>query len=94
MKRSVFLAAAMTVGVFGAGAAQAQVTLYPYATNENYCPTGLQPVVLNGVICCGQPTTSMTYQQVMAQPKRAKVKVKKRQYSARAYCQEGTKGCS
>ena len=59
MKRSVYLAAAMTVGVFGAGAAQAQVTLYPYATNENYCPTGLQPVVLNGVICCGQPTTSI-----------------------------------
>lgn len=92
MKRSVILATAMTAGIFMAGAAQAQVTLYPYATNENYCPTGLQPVVLNGVICCGQPTTSMTYQQVMAQPKRAKVK--KRQYSARAYCQEGTKGCS
>lgn len=34
----------------------------------NYCPTGLQPVVLNGVICCGTPNGSMSYQQMMAHP--------------------------
>ena len=38
-------------------AAGSDVTLYPYATNVNYCPAGLQPIVLNGVVCCGQPTT-------------------------------------
>ncbi|QIE47636.1 hypothetical protein G5B38_17080 [Pseudohalocynthiibacter aestuariivivens] len=65
-------------------------TLYPYATNVNYCPAGLQPIVLNGVICCGQPTTSVSYQQVMKHPRRAK----KRHYSARTHCPVGTKGCS
>lgn len=34
----------------------------------NNCPAGLQPVVLNGVICCGTPTGSMSYQQMMAHP--------------------------
>lgn len=34
----------------------------------NHCPAGLQPVVLNGVICCGTPNGSMSYQQMMAHP--------------------------
>nr|WP_309502058.1 hypothetical protein [uncultured Roseovarius sp.] len=66
-------------------------TLYPYAAKENYCPAGLQPIALNGVICCGQPTTNVTYQQVMKHPRPAK----KRHYSARVnHCPVGTKGCS
>lgn len=24
--------------------------------NANYCPAGLQPVVVGGVVCCGTPT--------------------------------------
>ncbi|KMW56276.1 hypothetical protein AIOL_001228 [Candidatus Rhodobacter oscarellae] len=29
--------------------------VYAYKTKHNYCPTGLQPVVVGGVICCGTP---------------------------------------
>ncbi len=32
-----------------------QVYLPAYPTEVNYCPTGLQPVVFNGIICCGVP---------------------------------------
>ncbi len=64
--------------------------LYPYATNVNYCPSGLQPIVLNGVISCGQPTANVSYQQVMKHPRGAK----KRHYSARPSCSIGSKGCS
>ncbi|MEI4194577.1 hypothetical protein [Roseovarius sp. E0-M6] len=93
MGRKAILAAGMALGLFGATGAQAgEMKIYPYATNVNYCPAGLQPVVLNGVICCGQPTTHMSYQQVMrhpVQPRKWTVR-----YSAQADCAEGTKGCS
>lgn len=66
--------------------------LHPYATSVNYCPAGLQPIVMAGVICCGQPNTQMSYQQVMRHPVRA---TKARHYSARANnCPVGAKGCS
>jgi hypothetical protein len=42
--------------------------LYPYATSANYCPPGLQPVTINGAICCGVPNQHLTYQQVMQHP--------------------------
>lgn len=67
-------------------------TLYPYPTAENYCPSGLQPIVLNGVICCGIPTTNVTYRQMMRHPVRTH---RVRSYSARPdHCPIGTKGCS
>ena len=63
-------------------------TLYAYPTNANYCPAGLQPVVLGGVICCGQPNTSMSYQQVMRHP------VRQVSYQPKGMvCEEGEKGC-
>jgi hypothetical protein len=37
------------------------VRIYAYPTASNYCPAGLQPVTINGVICCGVPTASGTY---------------------------------
>lgn len=33
-----------------------QMAIWAYPTEANYCPPGLQPVVLGGVICCGVPT--------------------------------------
>ena len=68
------------------------VRIYPYASKENYCPTGLQPITINGVICCGQPNQSQSYQQVMSHPQR---KAKRKVYRARAVdtCPEGVKGC-
>jgi hypothetical protein len=33
-----------------------QTAIWAYPTQHNYCPAGLQPVMVGGVICCGQPT--------------------------------------
>ncbi|RFP89909.1 hypothetical protein DZK27_05215 [Rhodobacteraceae bacterium 63075] len=65
--------------------------LYPYEASANYCPSGLQPVVIGGVICCGKPNQSSSYQSVMAHP------VQKKTYHKRAThsdCPIGKKGCS
>lgn len=32
-----------------------EMAVYAYPT-ANYCPAGLQPVMIGGVICCGTPT--------------------------------------
>jgi len=29
---------------------------WAYPTKHNYCPGGLQPIMVGGVICCGTPT--------------------------------------
>lgn len=66
-------------------------SLYPYEASANYCPSGLQPVVIGGVICCGKPNQSSSYQSVMAHP------VQKKTYHKRATqddCPIGKKGCS
>jgi hypothetical protein len=66
--------------------------VYAYESKANYCPAGLQPVTLNGVICCGQPNQTQTYQQVMRHPV---AKVRHRSYTATSHlnCPEGAKGC-
>ncbi len=71
--------------------------VYAYQSGANYCPTGLQPVSLNGVICCGQPNQAQSYQQVMAHPVRKKIRHHRAtQVSARAHldCPVGAKGCN
>ncbi|WP_101067324.1 hypothetical protein [Roseovarius salinarum] len=79
--------AAVAAAAFAAPAGAGDVTLYPWATHQpNHCPQGLQPVVLNGVICCGQPDTHVSYQQVMKHP----VQRARRDWR---YCPEGEKGC-
>ena len=32
------------------------IAIWAYPSQENYCPAGLQPITINGVICCGTPT--------------------------------------
>ena len=32
------------------------MAVWAYPSKANYCPAGLQPVVVGGVVCCGQPT--------------------------------------
>ncbi len=73
----------------------AEAKIYPYH-GANYCPAGYQPIVISGVICCGQPNQHMSYQQVMAHPvAKKKHRVKKHHVrSARPSCQPGTKGCA
>lgn len=75
-----------------AGPALADGKLYPYHSKENYCPGGLQPVSLGGMISCGTPNQSQSYRQVMQHPAPAK---KHHVYKARRSqnCAEGQKGC-
>lgn len=32
------------------------MAVWAYPSAHNYCPAGLQPVMVGGVICCGVPT--------------------------------------
>ncbi|MGH1355546.1 MAG: hypothetical protein ACRBBS_10760 [Thalassovita sp.] len=86
---------AMLASVLAIGAATPALAngpaIYPYASKANYCPGGLQPISINGVICCGTPNQSMTYQQATSAPVT-------RRYSRpapvrSAVCPEGQKGC-
>lgn len=36
--------------------ASPEAAVWAYPTSANYCPAGLQPVTIGGVICCGKPT--------------------------------------
>ena len=94
MTQRVIVAAGAALGLLaGAAAVQAGETrIHPYAATENHCPAGLQPVTISGVICCGTPTTHVSYQQMMRHPVPKKT-VQKVRYSARAHCAEGVKGC-
>lgn len=79
-----------------AGSATAEMKIYPYQSKENYCPDGLQPVSISGVICCGNPNTNQSYQSAMAHPTPKKKHHKKKHvHKARAVdtCAEGVKGC-
>lgn len=47
-----------------------EVAIWAYPAKVNYCPSGLQPVVIGGVVCCGTPNQA-GYQSPPA-PRRAK----------------------
>ncbi|WP_420568131.1 hypothetical protein [Thalassovita sp.] len=85
------LASVLMMGAAGPALADGPA-IYRYATTANYCPGGLQPISINGVICCGTPNQSMSYQQATSAPA-------VRSYSRpapktrRAVCPEGEKGC-
>lgn len=86
------LAVGFLAATIAAPSLAGEVRIYPYASKENYCPTGLQPVTISGVISCGQPNQTISYQQV---------KIHVGQYGARKIrhaqaagtCPEGVKGC-
>lgn len=86
------LAAAVLSTAIAAPALADGPKVYPYPSKENYCPAGLQPITISGVICCGTPNQSMTYQQVMAHPV---AKKKRHVHKVRHVdtCREGVKGC-
>jgi hypothetical protein len=72
------------------------VHVYPVPTKSNYCPAGLQPVTISGTISCGSPNKTVTYQQMMTHPQKARVKHKPKatyRRSARPTCDPGAKGC-
>ena len=67
--------------------------IYAYSSHANFCPAGLQPVTMDGTICCGVPNQTQTYQQVMSHGV-AKRHVKRVRATRRADCPVGTKGCT
>ena len=68
--------------------------IYAYG-GENNCPAGYQPITIDGVICCGVPNQSVTYQSMMAQPQRRARRTTTRRYvQSTPSCPVGTKGCS
>ncbi|MGC1505768.1 MAG: hypothetical protein WA782_16690 [Sulfitobacter sp.] len=74
-----------------------KMNTYPVHTGSNYCPAGLQPVTISGVISCGKPNQSMTYQQMLKHPQMKRVKKTRRairRHSAVPTCLPGLKGCS
>ncbi|MEM7631691.1 MAG: hypothetical protein AAF227_06700 [Pseudomonadota bacterium] len=68
--------------------------IYAYKSHANYCPAGLQPVTMDGTICCGVPNQTHTYQQVMSQGVAKKRHVHRLRAARRADCPVGTKGCT
>lgn len=38
--------------------ATSEVAVWPYPSERNFCPGGLRPVSVGGVICCGVPNRS------------------------------------
>lgn len=90
--KTALAAAGVAVMALAPQMASADAKIYPYHA-ANYCPAGLQPVTISGVICCGTPNQHISYAQAKAHPvKRHKVKHTP-VYSARAHCKEGHKGC-
>ena len=96
MKLSSKIAYGFGLLMLGAAPAMAQqpaIYSYPQAT-ANYCPAGLQPIVMGGVICCGTPNRG-SYSDMMRHP--APVRKVKKHYTPRHYvdnCPAGVKGCN
>lgn len=91
MRLTKVLISAAAIALAGTVSAQAEPKIYAVESAANYCPAGMQPITLNGAICCGRPNQTMSYQQVMAHP----VTRTHRPYrAARANCPVGTKGCT
>mmetsp|Transcript_5247 Transcript_5247/g.9640 ORF Transcript_5247/g.9640 Transcript_5247/m.9640 type:complete len:96 (+) Transcript_5247:62-349(+) len=93
MRFSKVLTAAATFTLMGAVSALADMPkVYAVHSQHNYCPAGLQPVTISGVICCGRPNQTMSYQQVMAHPVAKKKHV--RHVRRASSCRVGEKGCT
>ncbi|SPJ25316.1 hypothetical protein [Palleronia abyssalis] len=69
MKRTVIAAAVGLAGLAAPALAEVHPpAVFAYTTHENYCPNGLQPVTINGIVSCGTPNQPITYRQVMTHP--------------------------
>ncbi len=64
--------------------------VYAYTGVANYCPSGLQPISINGIICCGSPNQSVSYQAMQSRPLRRA----RRYVQSMPSCPVGTKGCN
>ena len=95
MRIKTVLTAGFGLMMMGAAPAFAEAKIYPYHA-ENFCPAGYQPITISGVICCGQPNQSISYQQakMTPAPRKAKRHVHRVRSQRQVSCQVGTKGCT
>ncbi|WP_425099622.1 hypothetical protein [Tropicibacter sp. S64] len=63
--------------------------MHSYPSKENFCPAGLQPVTLGGVICCGVPNAGPYINRAGG---KAAYKPKKKVRAPAAYAPVGEKG--
>jgi len=61
-----------------------EAKIYAYHGAGNYCPAGLQPVTINGAICCGTPNAG-SYQQAMMHPTPRKKHVHVKKHTHKKY---------
>ncbi|MEQ8897345.1 MAG: hypothetical protein RID23_09645 [Roseovarius sp.] len=88
MRISLSLTAAALAALTALPAMADGPRLYAVPTTANYCPAGLQPITINGAICCGQPNTNVTWNEMKRQP------VYRAASYTRSYdCPVGSKGC-
>jgi hypothetical protein len=87
--RIATLAATVAVAVPGGAAFAGGPGIYAYEGTANYCPAGLQPVTINGVICCGTPNRAESYQEAKSHPV-TRIRSARARYDA---CLPGVKGC-
>ncbi|MEZ5715671.1 MAG: hypothetical protein R3D85_11140 [Paracoccaceae bacterium] len=95
MKAKILIGAAslgITAALWAMPAA-AEMPIFAYASKENHCPAGMQPIILGGVICCGVPNQSISYQAQNNPGGGHRVKRKAVRRVASTYCPETMKGC-
>ncbi|MFK7874694.1 MAG: hypothetical protein AB8B71_02785 [Paracoccaceae bacterium] len=88
MRISLGLLLGAGLGVLAAGSVAAEGKIYPYHAKHNYCPAGLQPVTVGGVICCGTPNQHVSYNAMLRHG------ATKKRRSRAADCPIGQKGCN
>lgn len=88
------LAVVASLSVAAAPALADSMKYYPYH-GKNFCPAGLQPISVGGVICCGTPNTHATYREIMQHPvsHAPTAFLDKGEVAQTAVCEEGQKGC-
>lgn len=86
------LAVTALLTIIAAPLAAGEIKVYPYKSSANYCPAGLQPVSVIGVISCGTPNVTVSYQQVKAHPVSRRNRTRAHLYNQN--CPIGTKGCT
>lgn len=95
MKKLFCMMASGAVLAMSQGALAQEAPLYPYEAGENNCPSGMQPVTMNGVICCGVPNQAQSYQELKRHAVYKSTRTQAQPYvnTTRIICPEGAKGC-
>lgn len=95
MRLRAAVLAGLGLAMTGAVSASAEgPRIYPVHTSHNFCPAGLQPVSMDGSICCGKPNQPHSYQAMMSHPVKKKAKkVHRVRHVKAADCPIGEKGC-